>query len=222
VFSAADTKLLTTNSRTSFFSLFFFFRFLQLHTSSTMADVHARHDNWSSIRVLLRRIRNGSVSKSKRKSGAILEGVRPVEGLSGTVSETKRHLLVADSVTSVVTPKEDSVPDNVQEDTEEEEPETIQVHRALTVAGKGEYQIRHDFPVPTMRADEVMIRSRYVGLNPIDWKSVDYNFCLPEFPWVSVPCRPFCYLRLLLSATTGFLFVHLTHHDRLRAARCRA
>ncbi|KAH8883614.1 GroES-like protein [Thozetella sp. PMI_491] len=30
-----------------------------------------------------------------------------------------------------------------------------------------------------------MIRSRYVGLNPIDWKSVDYNFCLPAFPWVT-------------------------------------
>jgi hypothetical protein len=21
-------------------------------------------------------------------------------------------------------------------------------------------------------------------LNPIDWKSVDWNFCLPAFPWV--------------------------------------
>ncbi|KAK2755567.1 hypothetical protein FQN54_006507 [Arachnomyces sp. PD_36] len=33
--------------------------------------------------------------------------------------------------------------------------------------------------------DEVMIRNCAVGLNPIDWKSVDYNFCIPEFPWVT-------------------------------------
>lgn len=30
-----------------------------------------------------------------------------------------------------------------------------------------------------------MIRNYAVGLNPIDWKSVDYNFCLPAFPWVT-------------------------------------
>lgn len=24
-----------------------------------------------------------------------------------------------------------------------------------------------------------------MGLNPIDFKSVDYNFCLPAFPWVT-------------------------------------
>lgn len=60
-----------------------------------------------------------------------------------------------------------------------------QVQKALVVARKGEYEIRHDFPMPALGDDEIMIRSRYVGLNPIDWKSVDYNFCLPEFPWVS-------------------------------------
>ncbi|OTA90375.1 hypothetical protein M434DRAFT_43596, partial [Hypoxylon sp. CO27-5] len=57
--------------------------------------------------------------------------------------------------------------------------------KALVVARKGEYEIRHDFPMPEVGDDEIMIRSRYVGLNPIDWKSVDYNFCLPEFPWVT-------------------------------------
>lgn len=31
----------------------------------------------------------------------------------------------------------------------------------------------------------MLIRTCAVGLNPIDWKSVDWNFCLPEYPWVT-------------------------------------
>lgn len=61
------------------------------------------------------------------------------------------------------------------------------MQKALVVARKGEYEIRHDFPMPAVGDDEIMIRGHYVGLNPIDWKSVDYNFCLPEFPWVGLP-----------------------------------
>lgn len=63
-----------------------------------------------------------------------------------------------------------------------------QVQQALTVARKGEYELRDDHPVPEIEADnEVMIRNYAVGLNPIDWKSVDYDFCLPSFPWVCIP-----------------------------------
>jgi hypothetical protein len=58
------------------------------------------------------------------------------------------------------------------------------IQKALVVAEKGKYEIRHDFPMPQVGEDEIMIRSHYVGLNPIDWKSVDFNFCLPQFPWV--------------------------------------
>lgn len=36
-----------------------------------------------------------------------------------------------------------------------------------------------------MSDDEVIISNRTVGLNPIDWKSVDFNFCLPEYPWIT-------------------------------------
>ncbi|KAH8195816.1 hypothetical protein TruAng_010029 [Truncatella angustata] len=39
--------------------------------------------------------------------------------------------------------------------------------------------------MPAVGDDEIMIRSHFVGLNPIDWKSVDYNFCLPQFPHVT-------------------------------------
>lgn len=57
-------------------------------------------------------------------------------------------------------------------------------HKALVIAAKGQYELRHSHPIPHLDDHEVMIRSHCVGLNPIDWKSVDYNFCLPDFPWV--------------------------------------
>ncbi|KAJ5901927.1 hypothetical protein N7495_002455 [Penicillium taxi] len=60
-----------------------------------------------------------------------------------------------------------------------------QVQRALVVAQKGKYEVRDDFPMPVVADGEIMIRCDFAGLNPIDWKSVDYNFCLPEFPWVT-------------------------------------
>lgn len=62
---------------------------------------------------------------------------------------------------------------------------TPSVQQALIVARKGEYELRDSYQIPALQNDdEVMIRNCAVGLNPIDWKSVDYNFCLPEFPWV--------------------------------------
>lgn len=57
---------------------------------------------------------------------------------------------------------------------------------ALLVVAKGQYEIRESYPFPSLEHDEeVIIRTRAVGLNPIDWKSVDYGFCLPEFPWIT-------------------------------------
>jgi hypothetical protein len=57
---------------------------------------------------------------------------------------------------------------------------------ALIVASKRQYEYREDFPFPHLQNEqEVIIRTEAVGLNPIDWKSVDYNFCLPEFPWIT-------------------------------------
>lgn len=38
-------------------------------------------------------------------------------------------------------------------------------------------------PVP-QSADELVIRNDAVGLNPVDWKSVSYNFGIPAFPWI--------------------------------------
>ncbi|TVY35559.1 Trans-enoyl reductase [Lachnellula occidentalis] len=58
-------------------------------------------------------------------------------------------------------------------------------NRALIVAAKGAYSFA-DLPFPILSHEhEVVISNRATGLNPIDYKSVDYNFCLPEFPWIT-------------------------------------
>ena len=59
-------------------------------------------------------------------------------------------------------------------------------NRALTVSAKHTYALVEEYPFPSLETDdEVIISTCAVGLNPIDWKSVDYNFCLPAFPWVT-------------------------------------
>ncbi|OCT44054.1 oxidoreductase, zinc-binding dehydrogenase family [Cladophialophora carrionii] len=63
---------------------------------------------------------------------------------------------------------------------------TPSVQRALVVAQTGVYELRDTHAVPELENDtEVLIQARAVGLNPIDWKSVAYNFCLPSFPWIT-------------------------------------
>lgn len=58
------------------------------------------------------------------------------------------------------------------------------INRALIVAAKKRYDIV-DEAFPLYGEDEIVISTKAVGLNPIDWKSVDYNFCLPSFPWIT-------------------------------------
>lgn len=58
--------------------------------------------------------------------------------------------------------------------------------RALVVNHERKYELRPDFATPAYLADhEVKIRTCAVGLNQIDYKSVDYNFCLPQLPWIT-------------------------------------
>ncbi|KAH6678668.1 chaperonin 10-like protein [Halenospora varia] len=60
------------------------------------------------------------------------------------------------------------------------------LNRALVVASKGSYALLDDHPFPELAHEhEIIISNRATGLNPIDYKSVDYNFCLPEFPWIT-------------------------------------
>ena len=133
--------------------------------------------NLDTLRSTLKRIRSGSVAKNakpatkKRRTSVLEIGLRP-ELVEISASEKESLQPIVSEIE--IDPSED----------EEKQP-TLQ--KALVVARKGQYEIRHDFPIPVLGDNEVMIRSHYVGLNPIDWKSVDYNFCLPDFPWVRAP-----------------------------------
>ncbi|KAI1463921.1 GroES-like protein [Daldinia caldariorum] len=119
---------------------------------------HVGRNSWKTVRTLLRKIRTKSISNGKAQSN-LIEGVRKDSTPTTTTDESTNVSVAEFAVTGT--------------------------QKALVVARKGEYEIRHDFPMPTVGEDEIMIQGHYVGLNPIDWKSVDYNFCLPEFPWVT-------------------------------------
>lgn len=59
-------------------------------------------------------------------------------------------------------------------------------HRALIVNGERKYELVDRFETTAyLGPHEVKIRTCAVGLNQIDYKSVDYNFCLPAFPWIT-------------------------------------
>ena len=57
-------------------------------------------------------------------------------------------------------------------------------HEALIVTSSGRYEVVF-LKTPDIENDELLIQVHTAGINPIDWKSVEYNFCLPEFPWVT-------------------------------------
>lgn len=63
-------------------------------------------------------------------------------------------------------------------------PETQSV--LLLYAPKQPYNLVENYPVPNLKnGDEVLVRTRAIGLNPIDWKAPDYNFAIPELPYLS-------------------------------------
>ncbi|KAI4720538.1 GroES-like protein [Aureobasidium sp. EXF-10727] len=42
------------------------------------------------------------------------------------------------------------------------------------------------YPVPSpIKDDELVIEIRAIGLNPVDWKSIDYNFAIPQLPYIA-------------------------------------
>jgi NADPH:quinone reductase-like Zn-dependent oxidoreductase len=66
------------------------------------------------------------------------------------------------------------------------EPRLPAHQKALLVVAKGSYELSNAQPTPRINSpNEVIIATHTVGLNPIDWKSVAYNFCLPAFPWIT-------------------------------------
>jgi NADPH:quinone reductase-like Zn-dependent oxidoreductase len=67
-----------------------------------------------------------------------------------------------------------------------EQPTQPTLYSALRIVERGSYHLSTAHPEPELlHHEEVIIRNYAAGLNPIDWKSVDYNFCLPAFLWVT-------------------------------------
>ncbi|KAK4226297.1 chaperonin 10-like protein [Podospora fimiseda] len=63
-------------------------------------------------------------------------------------------------------------------------PETQNV--LLLHAARQPYEYTENYPVPKLENDhEVLVRAQAIGLNPIDWKAPDFNFAIPELPYIS-------------------------------------
>ena len=59
--------------------------------------------------------------------------------------------------------------------------------RALLLYGlRQPFEIKEKYAVPQVQAaEEILVKVRAIGLNPIDYKSVDYGFGIPVLPYVS-------------------------------------
>lgn len=59
--------------------------------------------------------------------------------------------------------------------------------QALLLHGIRErFALEDNHLVPDTRApDELIVKVQAIGLNPVDWKSVDYGFGIPALPYVS-------------------------------------
>lgn len=63
-------------------------------------------------------------------------------------------------------------------------PETQRV--LLLHAPRQPYQLTDNYAVPKVQGEhEVLVRTQAIGLNPIDWKAPDFNFAIPELPYIS-------------------------------------
>ena len=56
---------------------------------------------------------------------------------------------------------------------------------AVLYSKSGPYTVVNDWPRPQISPKELLIRTRAIGLNPIDWKCVAYGFGVHKIPWIS-------------------------------------
>ncbi|KAK4234315.1 chaperonin 10-like protein [Achaetomium macrosporum] len=76
---------------------------------------------------------------------------------------------------------------NASEPNAEERVSTPEKQTVLLLhAPRQPYQLTDNYPVPQVKGDlEVLVKTRAIGLNPIDWKAPDFNFGIPELPYIS-------------------------------------
>ncbi|THW77476.1 GroES-like protein [Aureobasidium pullulans] len=62
----------------------------------------------------------------------------------------------------------------------------VQQNIALLHAARERLVYTQDYPVPLPKTDdELVVEIRAIGLNPVDWKSIDYNFAIPQLPYIA-------------------------------------
>ena len=128
---------------------------------------------YPSLRKYVHRLR----SKTSRLSGMFMTSSKESSAYSDLPDEKSDATTSIKEFPLVATPPPES---DAPEDT------PLPTQRALLVNSSQQYEIAHSHPVPVLVHDgEIMIRNYATGLNPIDWKSVEYNFCLPEYPWIT-------------------------------------
>lgn len=57
-------------------------------------------------------------------------------------------------------------------------------HQALLVNQDYQYELS-ETSHPHLGPHEILLRTKAIGLNPIDWKTVAYKFCMPTLPWIN-------------------------------------
>ncbi|KAH0357171.1 GroES-like protein, partial [Aureobasidium melanogenum] len=62
----------------------------------------------------------------------------------------------------------------------------LQQNVALLHAARERLVLTQACPVPCpTKDDELVVEIRAIGLNPVDWKSIDYNFAIPQLPYIA-------------------------------------
>ncbi|THW91156.1 GroES-like protein [Aureobasidium pullulans] len=62
----------------------------------------------------------------------------------------------------------------------------FQQNIALLHAARERLVYTQNYPVPLPKTDdELVVEIRAIGLNPVDWKSIDYNFAIPQLPYIA-------------------------------------
>ncbi|RSL81147.1 hypothetical protein CEP51_006049 [Fusarium floridanum] len=82
---------------------------------------------------------------------------------------------------STVTSTPSQIPETTNEHTIPSSQTVLLLHGV-----RQQYEVTHGHPIPDTKHDhELLVRNNTIGLNPIDWKSPDYGFGIPELPYIS-------------------------------------
>ncbi|AEO68433.1 uncharacterized protein THITE_52820 [Thermothielavioides terrestris NRRL 8126] len=79
-------------------------------------------------------------------------------------------------------------PQPAADETPSQEPPLIpETQTVLLLHGARQpYELTDSHPVPELHHDgELLVRTQVIGLNPIDWKAPDFNFGIPELPYIA-------------------------------------